>query len=91
MAASDAAKEAVYLGRFARELGMHDESPVSLGMDNQGARDLTYNPEHHERTKHIERRHFFIRECVEDHKLSVPFVRTDDNLADFLTKPLASK
>ena len=57
-------------------------------MDNQGARDLAYNPEHHERTKHIERRHFFIRECVEDGKLTVPFVRTDDNLADFLTKPL---
>ena len=38
--------------------------------------------------KHVERRHYFIRECVEDMKLVVPFVRTDDNLADFFTKPL---
>ena len=67
---------------------MKDSTAVSLGIDNQGARDLAYNPEHHERTKHIERRHFFVRECVENHKLTVPFVRTDDNLADFLTKPL---
>ena len=88
MAASEAAKEAVYLDRFAQELRMKGPEPVSLGMDNQGARDLAYNPEHHERTKHIERRHFFIRECVEEGKLTVPFVRTDDNLADFLTKPL---
>ena len=26
---------------------------------------------------------------MENHKLTVPFVRTDDNLADFFTKPLA--
>ena len=91
MAASEAAKEAVYLDRFAQELRMKDAAPVSLGMDNQGARDLAYNPEHHERTKHIERRHFFIRECVENHRLRVPFVRTADNLADFFTKPLPAR
>ena len=37
-----------------------------LGVDNTGARDLAYNPEHHARSKHIERRHFFIREMVEN-------------------------
>ena len=59
-----------------------------LSTDNKGAHDLSYNPEHHDRTKHIDRRHFFIRELVEHGRMSVPFVRTDDNLADFLTKPL---
>ena len=43
----------------------------------------------HQRTKHIERRHFFIRECVEDRRITVPFVRSCDNLADLFTKPLA--
>ena len=38
--------------------------------------------------KHIERRHFFIRELVEDGKIRVPFVKTADNLADFFTKAL---
>ena len=60
-------------------------------MDNQAGRDLAYNPQHHPRTKHIARRHFFIREKVEDHTLVVPFVRTVDNLADFFTKPLGAK
>ena len=36
--------------------------------------------------KHVERRHFFIRELVEEHKIRVPFVSTVDNLADFFTK-----
>jgi len=52
---------------------------------------LSYNPEHHDRTKHIQRRHFWIRETVEDMELCVPLVSTHDNYADFLTKPLAPK
>ena len=60
-------------------------------MDNQAARELAYNPEHHERTKHIDRRHFFVREKVEEGVVTVPYVRTDDNIADFFTKPLEPK
>ena len=55
-------------------------------MDNKSGIDVAYNPEHHGRMKHVARRHYFIRECVEEHRLRVPFVRTDDNLADFFTK-----
>ena len=60
-------------------------------MDNQAGRDLAYNPQHHPRTKNIDRRHFFIREKVEDLTIVVPFVRTTDNLADLFTKPLSHK
>ena len=88
MAASDAAKEAVYLGSFLRELGVGTEEAVNLGVDNTAARDLAYNPQHHERTKHIARRHFFIREMVENGQIVVPYVRSTENLADFFTKPL---
>ena len=88
MAASEASKEAVYLHRFANEIGIESTDHVSLGIDNTAAQQLSLNPEHHERTKHIQRRHFFIRELVESGVLHVPFVKTDDNLADFFTKPL---
>eukprot|EP00964_Phaeocystis_antarctica_P144396 scaffold110173_cov31-Phaeocystis_antarctica.AAC.1 len=65
--------------------------PPPLRLDNKSAIDLAYNPEHHSKTKHIERRHYFIRECVENGKLRVPFVPTADNVADFFTKPLTGK
>ncbi len=52
---------------------------------------MAYNPEHHTRTKHIDRRHFFLRELIEQGRLVVPFVSTADNLADFFTKPLAAR
>ena len=91
MACSEAAKEAIYLKRFASELGLVDGEPIELFGDNKGARDLAYNPEHHARTKHIDRRHFYVREMVENGELVVPYVNTDENLADFFTKPLSAK
>ena len=60
---------------------------MSVGVDNTAARDIAYNPEHHQKVKHIARRHFFIRECVENNQIVVPYVNTVDNLADFFTKP----
>ena len=56
--------------------------------NNQGGRALAYNPELHQRTKHIERRHFFIRDMVEAMEITVPYVASADNLADIFTKPL---
>jgi hypothetical protein len=91
MAGSEAAKEAIYLSGFLHELGVNVSEPPPLKMDNKSAIDLAYNPEHHSKTKHIERRHYFIRECVENGKLRVPFVPTDENVADFFTKPIMGK
>ena len=88
---SEASKEGVYLRRFLEELKLGDARPTELGMDNQSAIAIAYNPELHSRTKHIDRRHFFIRECVENLHLRVPFVSTVDNIADFFTKPLPPK
>ena len=61
---------------------------MSLSVDNKAAIDLAYNPEHHQRTKHIDRRHFFVREIVESGRIVVPFVASAENLADFFTKAL---
>ena len=89
MALSEAAKEAVYLDRFLTDLELPNSGTMKLATDNSAARDLAYNPEHHEKTKHIERRHFYVRELVENNTLVVPYVSTHENLADFFTKPLA--
>ena len=89
MAASEGAKEAVYLDRFLSELGFKDvDEPIRLSLDNKAAIDSSYNPENHSRTKHIDRRHYFIRELVEMNRIVVPFVSSVDNLADFFTKPI---
>ena len=62
-----------------------------LSIDNKAARDLSYNPEHHDRSKHIARRHFFIRDRCEAQEIVVPCISTEDNDADFFKKPLPPK
>ena len=57
-------------------------------MDNKSAIVLTKNPVQHSRTKHINTRHHFIRQYVEDKKIQADYVRTEDQLADILTKSL---
>ena len=63
-------------------------SEVVFPVDNKAAIDSSYNPENHSRSRHIERKHYFIRELVEMGRIVVPYVNSADNLADFFTKPL---
>ena len=84
----------VALGRAARTRRRHQADKFRVlrySTVQCAARDLAYNPEHHEKTKHIERRHFYVRELVENGELIVPYVNTADNLADFFTKPLPAQ
>eukprot|EP00965_Chrysotila_dentata_P017420 578771-Pleurochrysis_carterae.AAC.1 len=73
IAASEATKEAVYLRTLFADLGLPAPEPTALAMDNKSAIDLAHNPEHHQRSKHIDRRHFFVRERVEAHDITIPF------------------
>ena len=91
IAASETAKEVKYYREFVDELGFPQKQPTVMRVDNSATIDLSYNPEFHAKTKHIDRRHFFVRELVEQHTLSVQYVNTSDNLADFFTKPLPPK
>lgn len=55
-------KDLIWVKRFLEELGNPLHADACLMCDNQGAIKLIENPEYHERTKHIEVRHHFIRE-----------------------------
>ena len=89
IALSEATKDVVYTRKFVAGL---DKSavcgPTDLRTDNTGARHVSYNPELHDRMKHVARRHFFVRDMVENFEINVPFVPTKENVADFFTKSL---
>ena len=57
-------------------------------VDNQSAITLIKNTGHHNRTKHIDTRYHFIRQCVEDKKIEIMFIQTEDQLADMFIKAL---
>jgi hypothetical protein len=57
-------------------------------MDSQSAIALSKNLVFHDRSKHIDIRFHFIRECVGDGKVDIEHVCTEEQIADILTKPL---
>lgn len=83
-------QEAVWLSNFMSELG-YRQQPITLYCDNQGAMALANNPIHHNRSKHIDIKHHFIRECLLKHVVTLEWVSTDRMVADLLTKPLSPK
>lgn len=56
-------------------------------VDNKSAIILSKNLVYHSQTKHIDTQYHFIRQCVEG-KISVDYMKIEDQLADILTKSL---
>jgi hypothetical protein len=88
MAASTTSCQAVWLGRLIGELFAKDPSVPILFVDNKAAIQLCKNPVFHQRSKHIELRYHFIRECLDRGQITVEFISTADQLADIFTKGL---
>ena len=84
-----AAKEALWLRSFLQELRSAPDDPLILNCDNQGAIALAKDNKFHVRTKRIDVRYHFIREAVEEGKVTVQYIPTGDNVSDIFTKPLA--
>lgn len=62
--------------------------PVTLHCDNRSAIALAKDNAYHPRTKHIDIQFHFIREAVDDDKISLVHRRTEDMPADLFTKAL---
>ena len=88
VAATTAACQGIWLARLLGEFREMEEKTVRLKVDNKSAISLAKNPVMHDRSKHIELRYHFIRDCVETKKIELEYVATEFQLADMLTKPL---
>ncbi|KMQ88628.1 retrovirus-related pol polyprotein from transposon tnt 1-94 [Lasius niger] len=87
---TDAVKEALHLNQFLKELGFNIRTPIILFNDNQGAAQLSKNPVHHARSKHIDIRCHFIREAISDGTVDIKYLPTERMPADMLTKAIPS-
>ncbi|KAI4371459.1 hypothetical protein MLD38_019692 [Melastoma candidum] len=61
---------------------------IPIRCDNTSAINLTKNLVQHSRSKHIELRHHFIRDHVQNGSIAVEYVSTEAQLCDSFIKPL---
>jgi hypothetical protein len=88
MAACAAAQEAIFLRCLLADLGFPQSGPTTIFEDNQGCIYMSENSGTQRRGRHIDIRHHFVRERVANDEIKLTYIRTDDQLADLLTKPL---
>ena len=77
----------VWLNRLPGDL-FNDPDKVVLDIHNNSAISLCKNQVYHDRSKLIDTRYYYIKDCVEEDKVDVEYVSTENQHADILTKPL---
>ncbi|CAM8975395.1 unnamed protein product [Rhodiola kirilowii] len=87
IAAGSCCTQLLWMKQMLSEYGVAEEE-MTLYCDNMSTISISKNPVQHSRMKHIDIRHHFIRELVEQKVVTLKHVTTDKQLADIFTKPL---
>lgn len=87
MAICEATRESIYLKGLLLSIDFSINC-MSLSIDCQSAQNLIRSHSTHLRTKHIDIRHYFIREKLDNKIIDLKYLSTDQMPADILTKGL---
>jgi transposase InsO family protein len=80
--------EAIWLRRLLTSMGYQPTGPTIIYEDNQAAIKFIRSKETHGKLKHIDIKHLFLREKIDDKDISLQFIPSKDNPADITTKSL---
>lgn len=84
----EACKEAIHLRRVLTNIISTKNKKILIYNDNQSVIKLSSNPVYHSRTKHIDIKQHFVRECVDKGYVYLEYMSTEHMPADVLTKGL---
>ena len=84
--ASLCACQATWMVNLVEEITGKNHGAIIMKIDNMSAINLVKNPIAHERSKHIEMRFHYLREQVADGKINLEHCRTENQIADIMTK-----
>ena len=91
VAAIAVACQAVSMRRMLRSLCHEQTKGTMFFCDNRSPISLSNNSVFHKRTKHIDTRFHYIRELVNNGEIVLQHCKTQEQVADILTKPLDQK
>ena len=83
--------ELLWMRIVLEDLKIAVREPIRLFCDNQSAITITHNPVQHNRAKHIEINRHFIKEMLEKSIIQIPYIPSEQQVADCLAKGLVTK
>ena len=83
--------ELLWIRHVLHDLGPRHPKPMMLYCDNKATITIANNPIQHDRTKHVEVNRYFIKDHLDKGTINFPFVTSQDQLADVLTKAVFDK
>ncbi len=87
-AACDAGKAILYIRSILNEIGVPQNEATTLFIDNNGALLMGNAQQPTRRTRHMDIKHFSLLDWIERELIIMKRIKTSDNSADALTKPL---
>ena len=90
MSLVELAKEIMWYQQLFSELHIHIHTPTSIYIDNQAAIAMVMNDVAHDRSKHINVRHNFIKDAVNRGEIELKWISTENQIADIFTKNLGT-
>ena len=88
MSIVEVAKEVIWMTSILTELRQKVHKPIIIYVDNQSAIKISENDTSHQRTKHIDIRHHFIRDLINNKSIVLKYIRTTEQRADIFPKAL---
>ena len=79
-------KEAIWLRALLKDFNFLQVSTTIIHADNQGCITFAYNPVNYLHAKHINIKHHFIHEHVEQGEVKLKYILIKDMLANIFTK-----
>lgn len=90
VAAASCSCQAIWLRRLLEVLHNQQQGPTLIYCDSSSAIKLSKNSVLHGRSKHIDVRYHFLRDLSKGGVIELVYCRSEDQVADILTKPLKS-
>lgn len=90
MSISDSSRETLWCLNLLNELKVKVNLPIEVHCDNMSAIAISKNDGHHQRTKHIDIRHHFVRELAKKGTIRIIWIPTKEQTADIFTKSVSS-
>ncbi|KAM1756496.1 hypothetical protein ACFX11_005858 [Malus domestica] len=88
VSATEATSQAKWLRFVLEDFGEEQVEGTQILCDNTSVIAMAKNPVFHQKTRHINKKFHFIREAIQAKEIELVYCRTEEQIADILTKAL---